>query len=88
MLPIVGIALMRAGMPSVPVRSFGKKKLHRSRAKEVHRPDAHASLLGPQLFPFGAKLSGGQAGEFPVHISVVSQVGSCAGRQTCVAGAN
>lgn len=58
------------------------------RAKEVHCPVAHARPLGPQLFPFGAKTSAGQADEFPVHISVESHVGSWAARQTCVAGAN
>jgi hypothetical protein len=44
-----------------------------SRAVEVHWPVAHAKPLGPQLLPFEAKTSAGQAEEFPVHTSAVSQ---------------
>jgi hypothetical protein len=74
-------------MPSVP-SEVSKKKWIDPRAKEVHCPVAHARPLDPQLFPFGAKISAGHADEFPGHISGISQAGSLAGRQTCVAGAN
>jgi hypothetical protein len=90
MLLAVGIELVIVRQHAVsPVRSPKKKKNWIDpRANEVHCPVAHARPLDPQLFPFGAKISVGQADEFPVHISGESQVRSLAGRQTCVAGAN
>jgi hypothetical protein len=86
--PTVGIVLVISDVRVRQSNQEEKKDRINSRAIEVHWPDAHAKSLGPQLFPFGANRSAGQAEKFPVHNSAVSQLGSLEARQTCVAGAN
>lgn len=87
------VMLLTVDIVLVTCRQSGQKEGEKKncinlRAIEVHWPDAHAKSLGPQLSPFGANMSAGQADEFPVHNSSVSQVASLEARQTCVAGAN
>ncbi len=88
MLPTVDIVLVTTVTCRQSSQKYKEKIASNSRATEVHWPDAHAKPLAPQPLPFGVNKSAGQAEEFPVHDSAVSQVASLEARQTCVAGAN
>lgn len=56
------------------------------RSRLVQMPPAHCSPSA-HVVPSATWLSAGQVALVPLHVSAVSQRGSTAGRQTCVAGA-